>query len=171
MAQKYMLRPGVINPNLWFPERPPKTEWDRIRKKVLERDNYTCTYCGHHALKYMNIHHLEEAGVSNPANLATICVACHAVLHIGRNISLKVIEIWESHISQIEIVHIEREGILQGQSLSEINSSMKLKQGPYPPNSIQYADNLVLSMGNSSRAYLQEPLCAIFINLTRWQLE
>ncbi len=167
----FVLRPSVINPKLWHPERPPKNEWDHIRKLILERDNYTCAYCGHKAIKYMNIHHLDETSESKPNNLATICVACHAVLHIGRNLSFKVIEIWESTISQVEIVHRTREGIKAGLSLHDINGKWDLKLGPYPPESIKYADELISQMGDRSRAFLNEPLCVIFVNLTRWQIE
>jgi hypothetical protein len=171
MSEKFILRPSVINPKLWYPERPSKTEWDRIRKIVLERDNFTCSYCGHRAIKYMNIHHLNETGESNPDNLATICVACHAVLHIGRNISMKIIEIWESQISQVEIVRRTREGIRAGETLEIINSKIEKNLGPYSPDSIEYANGLISLMGDRSRAFLKEPLSVIFVNLHRWQIE
>ncbi|MBI1820006.1 MAG: HNH endonuclease, partial [Nitrospirae bacterium] len=80
---KIVLRPGIINPDLWYPERPKSGEWNRIRKFVLERDNNTCVGCGHQALKYMNIHHVKDSDDNSPKNLATICVACHAIFHIG----------------------------------------------------------------------------------------
>lgn len=167
----FLLRPGVTNPELWYPERPPKAEWERIRRVVLERDNHTCRGCGHRALKYMNVHHLEETGENTPENLTTLCVACHAVLHIGRNLDLQVIEIWEAALSQVEIVQRTREGIRAGLSLEHINKDFKLKPGPYPPNSTQYANDLVQKMKKAPRAYLDEPLCAVFVNLKRWQLE
>jgi len=170
-TEGFVLRPSVTNPKLWYPERPPKAQWNRIRKVVLERDNYTCCACGHRALKYMNVHHREETGDTNPENLTTICVACHAVLHIGRNLDLKVIEIWKSDLPQVELVQKTREGINNGLSLDEINKAFKLKRGPHTPDSILYANELTGSMGNAPRAYLPEPLCAVFVNLSRWQLE
>lgn len=166
-----MLRPGITNISLWYPERPPKNEWNKIRKIVLERDDYACSCCGHRAAKYMNIHHIEESGDNSPENLTTICVACHAVLHIGRNLALGVIEIWESDKSQVEIVRCTREGIGNGKSLENIKRELPLKTGPYPPDSIQYASSLISAMGNSPRAYLDEPLCAVFVGLKRWQIE
>src|SRR5438309_342769 len=99
-THRFLLRPGVTNRMLWYPERPEKAEWDRIRKIVLDRDHYSCCTCGHRALKYMNVHHLKESGNNSPNNLATICVACHADLHIGLNLSLGAIEIWLSPLSQ-----------------------------------------------------------------------
>src|ERR1017187_8296581 len=44
------LRPRIINPSLWFPHRPPKQDWNKLRERVLTRDNDTCRFCGHRAL-------------------------------------------------------------------------------------------------------------------------
>jgi hypothetical protein len=167
----FLLRPGVTNPSLWYPDRPPKAEWDKIRSIVLERDNYACSGCGHRALRYMNVHHLGESGDNRPENLTTICVACHAILHMGRNLDLKIIEIWESPFSQVEIVQRSREGIRAGLSLEKINKGFKLKPGPYPSTSIQYAEDLLQKIKRAPRAYLPEPLSAVFVALKRWQLE
>ncbi|CDQ11743.1 protein of unknown function [Acidithiobacillus ferrivorans] len=32
IVTNFVLRPGVTNPSLWYPERPPKVQWDKIRK-------------------------------------------------------------------------------------------------------------------------------------------
>ena len=91
-----ILRPSITNPQLWYPPRPPQAEWKRIRQAVMEAHNWTCIFCGHRALKYMNTHHLEDSGDNSPENLAPACVACHAVLHIGLNLQNGTIEIWKS---------------------------------------------------------------------------
>jgi len=52
----------------------------------------------------MNIHHLDDSGSSHPDHLAPVCVACHAVLHIGLNLMHNTIEIWKADIAQVEIV-------------------------------------------------------------------
>jgi len=119
----------------------------------------------------MNVHHIEDSGENVPENLVTMCVACHAVLHIGRNLDLKVIEIWKSAISQVEIVQKTRAAVQQGLSLSDINKQFKLKKGPHSPDSLLYANELVHEMGQEPRAYLSEPLCVVFVNLSRWQIE
>lgn len=166
-----LLRPSVINAGEWWPERPSKTEWNRLRKQVLERDDYTCAGCGHRALKWMNVHHIDASGNHTLDNLGTICVACHAVLHMGRNLSLGVIEIWESNRSQVEVVQLTRQGIYNGKSLQEIKESFDLKEGEWPPSSIDWANNLLRSMGNAVRGYLDEPLVAVFVNFQKWQLD
>jgi hypothetical protein len=165
------LRPGVTNPALWLPERPPKNQWEKIRLCVLNRANYTCCFCGHRATKWMNIHHLKDGTDNKLPNLRTNCVACHAVLHFGLNLGLGILEIWESKLSQVEIVRRTREAVAKGKSLAQIKKTLLLKKGPYPPKSVEYANDLIEKMGDSARAYLEKPLCAVFTGLKRWQIE
>lgn len=165
------LRPGITHPRFWFPNRPPEAEWKRIRQIVMERDDWTCASCGHRALKWMHAHHLGDSGDNSPENLVPLCVACHTVYHVGRSLMHGVVEIWESGISQVEIVRRTREGIRQGLSLAAIKDHLPLGHGPHPPNSVEYANDLIDRMGKASRAYLDEPLCAVFVNLDRWQIE
>jgi hypothetical protein len=160
------LRPGINNPSIWHPERLDK----KIREQILERDNYTCCFCGHRAAKWMNIHHLQSNSIK-PSNLKTICVACHAVLHIGLNLQYEVIEIWKSKLSQVEIVRQTRAGILSGKSLKEVKKTLPLEKGPRASNSIEYANELLKIIGHQPRAYLEKPLCAVFVRLKRWQVE
>ena len=146
------LRPGITNPRHWFPDRPPDSEWRILRRRVLERDDHTCYFCGHRATKWMNIHHRKSGSDNRPQNLQTICVACHAALDIGHSLGFGVIEIWESGTSQIEIVKRTRKGVEDGTSLALIKMSLPLKRGPHPPKSLKYADELVKQMRRSSRA-------------------
>ena len=168
---KIVLRPGVTNPSLWYPDRPPRPEWNRIRRAVLERDDYTCRACGHRALKYMSVHHLDDSRENTSCKLATICVACHAVMHIGRNLDLGVIEVWKSELPQAEIVRRTRDCVKRGMTLTDINATLGLTPGPHPPGSILYANELVKDMGEEARAYLPEPLCVVFVDFNRWQIE
>jgi len=138
---------------------------------VLERDNYTCVSCGHRALKWMHVHHFEESENNDPSNLKTMCVACHAILHVGRSLMHGTIEIWRTNMSQVEIVRKTRAGVKAGLSLAQIKKKLKLKRGPLAPKSVGYANSLLRTMGKRPRAYLPEPLCAVFVDLKRWQLE
>lgn len=166
-----ILRPGVINSGLWYPKRPPEEEWLRIRLIAMERENWTCVCCRHRARKWMNAHHITDSGDHTPENLAPVCVACHAVLHIGLNLMKKVIEIWNCDLGQVEIVRQTRAGIRQGRTLREIKGSLPLTRGKYPPDSVNYANDLIRTMGNAPRASLDEPLCAVFVERIYWQLE
>lgn len=168
--RRVVLRPGITNPRLWYPERPPDSEWKRIRKIVLERDDWTCAACVHRAFKWMNVHHLEDSGDNSPENLVPLCVACHTVLYVGRSLMHGIVEVWESEISQVEIVQRTREGVRQGLSLDGIKSQLPLKSGKYPAGSTKYANALIKKMGEDPRAYLDEPLCVVFVKLERWQI-
>ncbi len=166
------LRPRIKNRDLWYPERLKKGKWNKIRKIVLERDDYTCFYCGHKAKKWMNVHHINHGDDNDIDNLITLCVACHAVLHIGRNAQLGIIQIWKCDIPQVEIVKQTRKAVRSGNSLSKFNRTLPIREGKYPPEmSVMYANNLIDPMDNSPNPCLPLPLCVIFVNLQRWQLE
>lgn len=169
-ATHFELRPCVTNPGFWFPERPPQAEWNRVRKAVLTRDNYTCISCGHRALKWMNVHHLAGSENNEVSNLRTLCVACHAVMHMGLNLQLDAIEIWKADISQVEIIKATRVGIQQGRSLAEIKATFALKKGRFSPNSVEWANFLIKKIDAEPSAELPKPLCAIFVNLKQWQI-
>ena len=72
---------------------------------------------------------------------------------------------------QVEIVQKTRDAVQQGLTLADINKQFKLKRGPHSPDSLLYANELVYEIGQEPRAYLTEPLCAVFVNLNRWQIE
>ncbi|GAC1395189.1 MAG: hypothetical protein NVSMB65_14190 [Chloroflexota bacterium] len=57
--------------------------WKRLRLQVLERDDYTCVYCGHRQPRGMEVNH--TAGYRDEAleSLETVCPLCHRVLHAG----------------------------------------------------------------------------------------
>ena len=165
------LRPTVTNVALWSPDRPPKQDWEKLRGIVLERDNCTCGFCGHSARKWMNVHHLGSGSNNDPANLVTACVACHAVLHTGRSLALGVIEIWKSEWTQIQIVQYTRDEIRKGRTLSQIKADLPLKPTALPPSSEDHANRVLRTIANRQAASLPKPLCAVFIELKRWQIE
>lgn len=67
------------------------TEWQTLRRKILERDDYTCKRCGHKSGPYADddgrvlqahhIHKRSEGGSDDPDNLITLCRPCHGVQH------------------------------------------------------------------------------------------
>ncbi len=55
-----------------------------VRTEVLQRDNYTCRFCGFKAGKYQEVHHIDDNHKNNdPQNLLTVCNLCHQVHHLG----------------------------------------------------------------------------------------
>jgi hypothetical protein len=121
----------------------------------------------------MNAHHLKVEQEDNLEDLVTLCVACHAVAHIGNNLRLGIIEIWRCEpLSQVEIVQLTREGIREGRSLLDIKEALPLEEpGHFAPGSTDWGDSLKDGMGSETWAYLPEPLCAVFVGLKRWQID
>ena len=81
-----------------------------LKEKILKRDEDTCRFCGYHAKKYQNIHHLDHnIGNKDESNLATACVFCHQCFHVDQ---VAVMEsgtlIWLPEIEQHELNHIAR---------------------------------------------------------------
>ena len=64
-----------------IPEYP--TNWDEIRKEVLELDQHTCQNCRSKSTR-LHIHHitpLSERGSNDAYNLVTLCEECFKVKH------------------------------------------------------------------------------------------
>jgi len=67
-------------------------DWNRRRKVVYKRDNYTCQNCGRQGGPYGNIelhaHHIvpkSKGGTHGISNLKTLCEGCHNAIHGGQN--------------------------------------------------------------------------------------
>jgi 5-methylcytosine-specific restriction endonuclease McrA len=63
-------------------ERYPDN-WDEIRKRVYERDSYTCQQCGATNTE-LHAHHkqpIADGGEHEIDNLQTVCCDCHEELH------------------------------------------------------------------------------------------
>jgi hypothetical protein len=139
------LRPSIINPELWYPDRSDRRTWDKVRQATLKKWGHTCQYCGHRALKHMHVHHL-HLNRKKRVDLIPICIACHAVLHLGLNLMYGAVEVWKSRIGQREIVRRTRQGIQEGKSLSQVKKTL-----PDPLASPCAFDHSVDSLGHLNR--------------------
>lgn len=56
------------------------TTWITLRQLIIERDNGRCRLCGENAAPYEvdHIRRVVDGGTDDPANLRTLCHACHA---------------------------------------------------------------------------------------------
>ena len=62
--------------------RVAAVSYARLRKEILERDNWRCQVCGR--LKNLDVHHLRRRsalGEDLETNLITLCRECHEILH------------------------------------------------------------------------------------------
>ena len=65
---------------------PPRT-----RREVMARDHHRCRAPGCDRTRFLEVHHLQSrtnGGTNNPANLITLCAACHRLWHERRSIAI-----------------------------------------------------------------------------------
>jgi len=107
-----------------------RKEWREIRQMILERNNYTCQYCGIQRKEHMQINHVD----GNPKNhsddnLEVICSSCHKITHSGLWCQIfKVVDVYEqSKYNQNEIIQITGKMRDEGNLDEEIVEFLGLK--------------------------------------------
>ncbi len=110
------LFPSFVPPETWRSSKNITSlnslEWRKLRKKILERDEYICQYCGFKSKKYQIVHHIDGNPQNNSDdNLVVICQMCNLVEHAGQGcVVQEVVDLYEkSKFSQNEIIKITRE--------------------------------------------------------------
>jgi len=128
------LYPSFANPENWrdgSEEEISKKEWRTLRLKILQRDNYTCQYCGFKAEKWQIVHHIDGNPKNNEeSNLETICQMCNLIHHSGQGCFVqKIVDLYKkSGFSQIEIIQITRKMRAEGKKDEEIVKHLGLKE-------------------------------------------
>ncbi|MFK7838983.1 MAG: type IVB secretion system protein IcmJDotN [Bdellovibrionales bacterium] len=81
-----------------------------LKQKIIERDNYTCNYCGFKAKKYQEIFFLnQDDGDHREKNMVTTCIFCHQCFQLEKVSEMKSgVLIWLPEIQQKELHHIAR---------------------------------------------------------------
>ena len=85
-------------------------QWPQLRDQVLQRDNFTCTYCGFRAKKFQRVHfrHGEptDLHVDNLATACIFCEQCYELESVPRMHSGQLI--WLPEISHTDLHHLTR---------------------------------------------------------------
>lgn len=68
-----------------YSEKLKDPRWQKLRLQVLQRDDFTCQYCGEKT-KTLHVHHLCYPKSRNPWDvdddaLLTVCCDCHSIDH------------------------------------------------------------------------------------------
>jgi rubredoxin len=108
--------------------------WRQIRVRILQRDNFTCQYCGYRAEKGQHVNHVDGDPKNNAdSNLELACPDCHKVMHAGLWVAVKrTMKLYEkSKYSQSNIVRMTREMRAQGKKDEQIIKFLGL-EGPMP---------------------------------------
>ena len=79
-----------INDDKEYEEYINSDEWKELREIILNRDNYSCVYCG--SKNDLEVHHLTYKNFKNEFNaeLATLCHFHHSQIHAIDNINIKI---------------------------------------------------------------------------------
>jgi len=128
------LFPSFASPETWRSSKNIASlnslEWQKLRKKILQRDEYACQYCGFISKKYQIVHHIDGNPQNNSDdNLVVICQMCNLVEHAGQGCVVQgIIDLYEkSKFSQNEIIKITREMRDKEKTDSEIIDFLGLK--------------------------------------------
>lgn len=61
---------------------PSAVKWEKLRKEIIERDGFKCTYCGSgDDLAVDHVISRSRGGTDDPSNLVTACISCNAKKH------------------------------------------------------------------------------------------
>ena len=129
-----ILYPSFAPPQKWRNSKQAKRlegdAWQTLRKKILERDNYTCAYCGYKSEKYQIVDYINGDPENNKDdNLQIICQMCNLVKHAGQGCVIrKVVELYgKSSYPQSEVIKLTRELRDRGKTDQEIIDFLGLK--------------------------------------------
>src|SRR3989338_9459121 len=106
-------------------------EWQKFRKKILERDSYTCAYCGYKSLKYQIVDHIDGNPENNAQNnMQVICQMCNLIKHSVQGCEVQaVVDLYKkSKYNQNAIIKITRKMRDEGSNDIEIIKVLELKE-------------------------------------------
>jgi len=98
--KSYSWKGGVTPINKLLRTSRKYLDW---KKKVFERDNYTCQSCGRKSgdgkRVILNAHHLipisfDVSQIFNVDNGLTVCYECHREIHFGKELNKDKVRVW-----------------------------------------------------------------------------
>lgn len=96
-----------IEGSLLFESRKADAAFLRIQKKIWQRDDYVCKFCGFKAEEHQEVVNIDgDYRNDNPANLATACVFCTHTQLVGLKNNSKIIYLPD--ISQVDLNQLMR---------------------------------------------------------------
>jgi intracellular multiplication protein IcmJ len=98
-----------VHPSTWTVE-PNEAGREEIVHGVFERDDHTCRFCGHRAVGWQEVFHLDgDHDNWSIDNLVTACTLCHGAQHLGRvTVEQEQMLIWLPDMSQAALNAVVR---------------------------------------------------------------
>lgn len=122
-------------PEKWRNQRQTKKlegeRWQEFRKKILDRDDYTCVYCGYKSQKYQIVDHINGNPENNAnSNMQVICQMCNLIKHAGQGCEIQaVVNLYKkSKYDQNAIIKITRKMRDEGSKDLDIINVLGLKE-------------------------------------------
>lgn len=105
--------------------------WKELRQTILEKDNFTCVYCGYRSEKYQIVDHIDgDPENHNESNLQVVCQMCNLIKHSGQGcVIVGVVDLYrKSKYNQNDIIRITRQIGDNGASDREIIKFLGLEE-------------------------------------------
>lgn len=127
---------------------------ENTRKRIFERDNHQCQYCGFESQKFQLVH-ARDGNKRNTSddNLVTSCIFCHQCFHIDAISDMKSgTLIWMPELTQAQVHHLARSiyvgRITQGPMADVARSALEMvmKRREEAVERIKTDDPKILSM-------------------------
>jgi len=93
--------------------------WQGLKKKILQRDNYTCVYCGGKYQKYMYCVRKDKSSSKDIKNLISCCRLCYICTHFNYLFFEEVV-LCRSKMQQVDIIRKTVDYILANNSIPSI---------------------------------------------------
>ena len=126
---------SFAQPEKWRNERQTKKlngeAWQILRMKILENNDYTCSYCGYKSDKYQIVDHIDGNPENNTEiNLQVICQMCNLIKHSGQGCVIQgAVDLYrKSKYNQNTIIKIIRKMRDEGSRDDEIIEVLELKE-------------------------------------------
>ncbi len=110
--------------------RMSNNEIEKMRKTVLERDNYVCAYCNYKDVENKDISYVDgDSSNNSPDNLATTCSMCTLIVNVRRGYQIEgVVELYSrSSVDQKTIVQKTRQLRSEGMEDNTIIRTLGLR--------------------------------------------